>query len=99
MLLEKSLGTAVAAIVAGFGTVAAQAQTQPPNVQPPTREEVQRAPVRDVAPRGPRLTVEGGIERAPCALADPQYQNIRFTVRSVAFDDLRGLVPADLTPA
>ncbi|WP_431848515.1 ShlB/FhaC/HecB family hemolysin secretion/activation protein [Allosphingosinicella sp.] len=82
-----------------FPAGAIQAQTQPNIPQPPTREEIQRAPVRETTPRAPRLTVEGGIERAPCALADPQYQNIRFTVRSVAFDDLRGLAAADLSPA
>jgi hemolysin activation/secretion protein len=100
MLLDKSLFKTLAlAGVSLFPATAAQAQAQPSIPQPPTREEIQRAPVRDTAPRAPRLTVEGGVERAPCALADPQYQNIRFTVRSVAFDDLRGLAPANLSPA
>ena len=81
-------------LIAGTG----QAQTNPP-VQPPTREEVQRAPVRETAPRAPRLTVEGGVERAPCALAGDEFRSIRFTVNSVAFDDLRGLTTEDLRPA
>jgi hemolysin activation/secretion protein len=100
MLLEKSSWNVSALLAIGLsGASAAQAQSQPNIPQAPTREEIQRAPVREEPRRGPRLTVEGGVERAPCALADPQYQNIRFTVRSVAFDDLRGLSPADLSSA
>ncbi|MEA3029367.1 MAG: hypothetical protein QOG13_692 [Sphingomonadales bacterium] len=61
---------------------------------PPTREEIQRPPPERTEPVPARLTVEGGVERAPCALDRPEYQNIRFTLRDVVFDDLRGL-PAD----
>jgi hemolysin activation/secretion protein len=100
MLLEKSSVKALAFLAAGLPwTGIANAQAQPNIPQAPTREEIQRAPVRPGPQRGTRLTVDGGVERAPCALADPQYANIRFTVRSVAFDDLRGLGPADLRPA
>jgi hemolysin activation/secretion protein len=80
----------------------AQAQTSPappaiPN--PPTREEVERAPVRTRVARAPRVSVEGGIERAPCALAGEEFRSIRLTVNSVAFEDLRGLAPDALAPA
>ncbi|HLL59888.1 MAG TPA: POTRA domain-containing protein, partial [Allosphingosinicella sp.] len=61
---------------------------------PPTREEVQRVPVRPSAETRTRLTVEGGVERAPCALADPAYRDVRFSVRSVMFDGLREM-PAE----
>ena len=98
MLLAKSRFLAFSLSAIGLAGSAAQAQTNPP-IQPPTREEVQRAPVRETAPRGPRLTVEGGIERAPCALAAPEFRDIRFTVNSVAFDDLKGLAADDLRPA
>jgi hemolysin activation/secretion protein len=98
MSLAKSRFVFSSFSVALFCAGTAQAQT-PPTVQPPTREEIQRAPVRDAAPRQPRLTVEGGVERAPCALAADEFRAIRFTVNSVAFDDLKGLTAADLRPA
>ncbi len=82
-----------------FGGVAA-AQV-PPSQQPiaPTREEVTR-PAPDRIPEAPpQLTVEGGVERAPCALDRPQYQNIRFTPTEVVFEDLRGLSAEALRPA
>jgi hemolysin activation/secretion protein len=77
---------------------AAEAQTQPPPVAP-TREEIER-PIPTPLPRtGPRLTVEGDIERAPCALEGPAFRDIRFTLSDVAFEDLRGLPPEALRPA
>ena len=83
-----------------LATAAGPAWAQP--VQPPpapTRDELQRpAPDRDSAPPS-RLTVEGGVERAPCALDRPEYQDIRFTLADVRFDDLRGLSPDALRPA
>ena len=65
----------------------------------PTREAVQR-PLPAPGERPPaNLTIEGGVERAPCALDRPEYRDIRFTVTNVQFDDLRGLSPEDLRPA
>jgi hemolysin activation/secretion protein len=65
----------------------------------PTREEVQR-PLPDRGERPPaNLTIEGGVERAPCALDRPEYRDIRFTVTDVQFADLRGLSVEDLRPA
>jgi hemolysin activation/secretion protein len=65
----------------------------------PTREEIARpAPEPTEAPTA-RLTVEGGVERAPCALDRPEYQTIRFTLRDVVFDHLRGLTAEQLRAA
>jgi hemolysin activation/secretion protein len=65
----------------------------------PTREEVvPPRPERSEAPPA-RLTVEGGVERAPCALDRPDFASIRFTLANVAFDDLRGLPAEALRPA
>jgi hemolysin activation/secretion protein len=69
------------------------------DILPPTREEVTR-PVTPPPPSGrPRLEVEGGVERAPCALDGPEYQAIRLTLRAGEFDGLRGLTPAQLASA
>jgi len=78
-----------------FGSTAALSQAP----APPTREEIERAvPQRQEPPRA-TLNVEGGIERAPCALDRPEYANLTFTLNAVAFDDLRGASPEDLRPA
>lgn len=84
-----------------FLAAAAEAQTppSPPPISPPTREEIERVPVRPADQRRPRLTVEGGVERAPCALSNEAYRDVRFTVRSVVFDELKGLSPEALRPA
>jgi hemolysin activation/secretion protein len=74
----------------------ALAQTGLP--RPPTREEVERPRPREPK-QGPRLNVEGGVERAPCALAAEAYRDIRFTPRSVFFGGLKGLPEAALRPA
>jgi hemolysin activation/secretion protein len=80
---------------------AAPAQVPPavPNPPVPTREEVER-PLPDRAERAAaRLEVEGGVERAPCALDRPEYRDVRFTLRDVVFDNLRGLPAEALRPA
>jgi hemolysin activation/secretion protein len=69
------------------------------DILPPTREEVTRPVTPPPAARAPRLEVEGGVERAPCALDGPEYQNIHLTVRGVEFDGLRGLTPEQLSSA
>jgi hemolysin activation/secretion protein len=59
----------------------------------PTREEIEREGLRPTQRPVARLTVEGGIERAPCPLANPEYQNISFTLSEVVFNNLT-VVPA-----
>lgn len=65
----------------------------------PTREQV--VPPQSEPTEAPtaRLTIEGGVERAPCALDRPDLQSIRFTLRDVEFADLRGLPAEALRPA
>jgi len=76
------------------------AQAQPPaQLVPPTREEVERPPPAQPDTGRPRLSVEGGLQGAPCALDRPEYANIRFTPTAVVFDDLRGLPPEELRDA
>ncbi len=75
--------------------VAAQPATQ---AVPPTREEVTQ-PIAPPRPPESRLEVEGGIARTPCALDGPEFQSIRFTLRSADFEGLQGLTSADLAPS
>lgn len=75
---------------------ASPVQAQTPRA--PTREEVERP--RPAEPdRRPRLSVEGGIERAPCALAGEAFSDIRFTPRSVSFGGLKELPESALRSA
>src|SRR6476469_4849951 len=66
-----------------------------PQVVPPTREEVTRPVTSPPAPQN-RLEVEGGIERAPCALDGPDFRSIHFVLRGAEFDGLQGLTRAQL---
>jgi len=85
-----------ASLAAALLSASAQAGAQP---VAPTREEiVPPLPQRSEAAPA-RLTVEGDVERAPCALDRPDFQNIRFTLTDVVFADLRGLPAEALRPA
>jgi hemolysin activation/secretion protein len=64
----------------------------------PTREEVTRVQPQQ-APKAARLTVDGGIERAPCALDDPAYADIKVTITAAEFNNLQGVTPDELRPA
>jgi hemolysin activation/secretion protein len=69
------------------------------DILPPTREEVTRPVTPPPATRAPRLEVEGGVERAPCALDGPEYKDIHLVVRGVEFDGLQGLTREQLASA
>src|SRR6185437_768331 len=81
--------------------VAAAAQSTPssPPPLPPTREEVTRPVAPPLPPAPPKLEVEGGVERAPCALDEAQYRSIHFVLRGAQFDGLKGLAPQQLASA
>ena len=85
-------GMALLALSGVTGSTMAWGQNAPGN--PPTREELDRA--GQVAPdvRGPsRLTVDGGVERAPCPLADPQYATLKIRITNVDFRGLKVVTP------
>jgi hemolysin activation/secretion protein len=88
-----------ASIAAATAGAAATAQTLPPGTTGlPTREEID--PGRRAAPPAPsRLSVDGDIERSPCALADPAYAAIRITLAAATFNNLAPVDAADLEPA
>lgn len=64
----------------------------------PTREELQGIAPTEQLP-APRLNIEGGIERSPCSLADPQYADVTVTVEEVTFNGLKGASPQELEAA
>lgn len=86
--------TAATAVAAPLG---ASAQTAVPPA-PPTREELQRPGRIEPAPeqRQPRVSVEDGIERAPCPLADQRFSQITVPVTDVRFDGLQVVAPEAL---
>jgi len=87
------------ALCLAISAQAVVAQAPPPAAQvaPPTRDELippeQRRTRDDTT-----LTIDGGLERAPCALDRPDYADIRLTLSSVTFtglDRAPGVVLAD----
>jgi hemolysin activation/secretion protein len=88
---------------------AAMAQAAPPPVPPvappvppgagvPTREELE-AIRQQPGEQPPRLEIQGGIERSPCPLADPEYADVKVTINRVTFNNLKGATPAEMEPA
>lgn len=69
--------------------LAAHAQIAP---SVPTREEIQRPTLPPAAPPGEQVvTADDSIERAPCPLANPEFANVRVTVRDVQFTQVEGI--------
>ena len=68
-------------------------------VAPPTREEVERVPVRPVPDRRARLEVESDLPAAPCTLDDPRYAEIRVRLDRVEYEGLRQIPPGLLADA
>lgn len=87
-------GACLLALACASAGVAAQGQPAAPT--PPTRQEIEGTVGRPPRQAPGAVTVEGGLERPPCALDDPQYHSIRFTVAGAEFADLQGLPPAAL---
>jgi hemolysin activation/secretion protein len=88
----------LASTVALAASVPALSQVAPRPL-PPTREEVTRPATPSPILRGPKLEVEGGVERAPCALSGPEYQSIHFVLRGADFEGLEGLTAGQLASA
>ncbi|MEO7411256.1 MAG: POTRA domain-containing protein, partial [Sphingomicrobium sp.] len=84
----------------GSGLLAstAGAQTAPTQPLAPTREEIQRALPTTRAPAA-NLVVEGELERPPCALDNPEFADIRFTLREVDFAGLGSVDRAVVRPS
>lgn len=70
----------------------------PPAITPPNRTDLTPPPPRREENR-PTLTIDGGFERAPCALDRPEFADIRFTVKGAAFDGLSRVPGVSLEPS
>jgi hemolysin activation/secretion protein len=101
--LRSSLFSAAvfSALLFTSASVPAQAQVAPvaPTVTPqqiaPTREEIERTR-QPQTQRSARLTIDGGIERSPCALDNPAYADIKVTITDAQFNNLQGVTPEEL---
>ena len=90
-VLAASLGLASLALPAAAG---AQVATGP------TREEINRGQLdRQLRTEGQAVAVEEGIERAPCPLANPQFADLRFTLRAAEFSGLEQIGADMVDPA
>ena len=87
------------ALAAGLpgGTALAQ-QVAVDDLAPPSRSELLPPEVQPDQRRS-TLTVEGGLERGPCALDDPSMAAIRVTLTSVNFTGAEAAGDVDLTQA
>src|SRR4030095_14947666 len=61
----------------------------------PTREELTRP---ELAPPTPKSTLDvvGGVERSPCPLANPEFNDVRVTITNVDFHNLKGATPDEM---
>ncbi|WP_411339265.1 ShlB/FhaC/HecB family hemolysin secretion/activation protein [Sphingopyxis sp. J-6] len=90
----KAVLSGSAALAAVVVPGAALAQATP---QIPTREEIQQPVLPPAVPPGEQIvTADDSIERAPCPLANPEFSNVRITLRSVQFSTVDGIDPAML---
>lgn len=73
---------------------AALAQATP---QIPTREEIQQPTLAPLTPPNEQVvSADDSIERAPCPLANPEFANVRITLRGVEFSSVEGIDNATL---
>lgn len=79
VLLTDSAFAQQAPVIQATGAAPTRDELTPVN---PQREEVK-----------PRVTIEDGVERSPCALDDPAYADIKVTLTAANFNNL-GPVPA-----
>lgn len=96
--VRSLLGRLILVATAAVSTAAVSVSAQNAPVSPPTREEIQR-PVEPSKERDSRLEMEGGIERSPCPLADPEFADITIELASVTFNNLEGATDAEMAAA
>jgi hemolysin activation/secretion protein len=81
----------ISGILASLWASAAAAQT---------REEITRKPITPLPPSTAQsISVDDGIERAPCPLASPEFAGVNLTLTSADFGNLKGISADLLKPA
>ena len=95
-----AIATAITSSAIAAVTLPAPAfgQTASPTAGIPTRDELETI-ARPKVEEAPQLEIQGGIERSPCPLADPQYKDIPVTISNVTFNSLKGASAGDLEAA
>ena len=89
LLIGTSIGVA---LVVPFE--AAQAQL---GIAPPSRNELLPPEREDPRDSNITLTIDGDLERAPCALDRPEYSDFRFTLSDAQFEGAQRAPEVDLT--
>lgn len=79
-------------------TPALAQQPLPPGLSPPNRTDLIPPQLRRDQ-RATTLAVDGGFERAPCALDRPEFAALRFTIKGAAFSGLARVPGLSLEPA
>ena len=98
--IRHLLFVSTASLVLGGAGLATSASAQTaPQVSPPTREELLPPEARQPDREGVTLTIDGEMERLPCALDLPDYQTIRVTLNSVRFTGAENAPEVSLAPA
>jgi hemolysin activation/secretion protein len=90
-------GLAAAGLALAVSATPAAAQTQQ-QVAPPNRTELVPPSLRETE-RPTTLTIDGGFERAPCALDRSEYADIRVTLTGADFIGLDRVPGLSLAPA
>jgi hemolysin activation/secretion protein len=81
------------ALASACWPMVAAAQVQPPpGSLPPTREEIERGVAQGTLNKGEPVAVDTSeVERAPCALASPEFAGIRLKLTAVTFSGLEAV--------
>ncbi|MCT2557465.1 ShlB/FhaC/HecB family hemolysin secretion/activation protein [Tsuneonella sp. YG55] len=87
----KGIGPALGTALVLFPALASA------QVTAPSRDDLSVG--RDAPPPASRLSVEDGIERGPCPLAEPAFAGGMVTFSSVEFTGLPGVPPGELAPS
>jgi hemolysin activation/secretion protein len=92
--MGRSRGIYVLGTLAAGAGLMAEAPAAAQSVGP-TREELTRPQLAPPAPKS-TLNVIGGVERSPCPLANPEFNDVRVTISDVEFHNLKGATPEEM---
>lgn len=91
MALRRGYGILAAVAMPLVTVVIAPADLHAQAASGPTRDELEGKAIPKIEPRSRRVSVDGGMEVAPCPLADPSFADVKVTFSRVEFTNLQGL--------